>query len=71
MAKYKYSGFKSKAHPKGDFRTEKPELIKVRNGFRWMKGCEQFIAGRWEGFVSFPGGVYKSKAEALKRKPKW
>ena len=36
-----------------------------------MQGCDEFIAGRWEGFVGFPGRVYKTKTEANEHKPKW
>ena len=71
MPKYKYSGRKAKAHPKGDYRTQKPHLGTARGGWRWLKVCEDFIGGQWEGFVSLPGKVYLTKAEALKHRPKW
>ena len=78
MPKYKYSGSKTKAHPKGDFRTEKSKLGTVAGGAKigpdtrwgWIQGCAEWIAGRWEGFV-VSRGRYKTKAEALKHKPKW
>lgn len=64
MAKYKYN-------KKKDFRTEKPELVTARGGWRWIQGCDEWIGGRWEGFVSNRSPVFKTKAEALKHKPKW
>jgi len=78
MPKYKYSGFKTKAHPKGDFRTQKPKLGTVAGGRRisedtrwgWITVCDEFLGGRWEGFVSVRGS-YKTKAEALRHRPKW
>jgi len=64
VLKYRYN--KSR-----DFRKERPKLVTARGGWRWIQGCDEFIAGRWEGFVSFRSGVYKTKKEALKHKPKW
>ena len=79
MAKYKYSGSKTKAHPKGDFRTQNPHLGTVAGGAKigkdtlwgWIQACEAFTGGRWEGFAVVKGGKYKTKAEAMKHKPKW
>lgn len=71
MPKYKYSGRKYTGCPKGDFRTQKPYVGRAKGGWRWIQVCEEFIGGRWEGFVALPGRVYKTKAEALKHRPKW
>ena len=73
MPTYKYSGPKTKAHPKGDFRHGKAKLAKVAGGWRWWRECAEFIGGRWDGFVTYPRWkqVFKTKAEAMKVKPKW
>ena len=77
MAKYKYSGRKTKAHPKGDFRKQSPKLIRTTagpyegGGYMWVQRCDEYHNGRWEGFNSQRSKVYSTKAEALKHKPKW
>lgn len=62
--KYKYN----KAR---DFRKEKPKLVRTDRGWQWIQGCDELISGRWEGFVAFKTRVFKTKAEAMKHKPKW
>lgn len=67
MAKYKYNKTR-------DFRTEKPKLVRTNRdggGWQWIQGCDEWMGGRWEGFVAFRGPVYKKKATALKHRPKW
>lgn len=73
MTQYRYSGSKTKAHPKGDHRRAKAKLSKVPGGWLWYQGCAQFMGGRWEGYVTYPRGqrVFKTKAEAMKHKPAW
>ena len=79
MAKYKYSGSKTKAHPKGDFRKHKPKLVRNRGGgWVWIQQADSFAGGRWESGVGYPyplhlarGKIFKTKAEALKHRPKW
>jgi len=78
MPKYKYSGSKTRQHPKGDFRTQKSYLGTVAGGAKitkdtrwgWIQVCEEWINGRWESFV-ISRGKYKTKAEARKHRPKW
>ena len=75
---WKYSGPKTKAHPKGDHRRGKPYLGTTAGGakrgpdtrYGWIQRVENWIAGRWEGFV-ISKGKYKTKAEARKHRPKW
>ena len=71
MSGYTYSGPKTKAHPKGDHRRAKAKLAKVPGGWKWYRECASFIAGRWEGYVTYPGvgRVFKTKAEAMKHRP--
>jgi len=69
--RWKYSGHKTKAWPEGTHRRRKPELIQRRgDGWQWSRTHEVFENGRWEGFVNY-SRFYKSKAEALRHRPKW
>lgn len=67
---WRYSGKKTKACPKGDYRKRAPSLVQSRDGWRWTRIHEVWENGRWEGFVNY-SRIYKTKAEALRRRPKW
>ena len=72
--RYKYSGQKGKGYARGSFRCEKPYVGTTTKGWGWIQGCETYIpqSRRWEGFAIVKGSKhYKTKAQALKHKPKW
>ena len=71
MAKYKYSGKKTKLTPKGDHRKHPPKLLRHGKGWKWGIAWDNFINGRWEGAAASYPTVYPTKAEAMKHKPKW
>lgn len=71
MPRYKYSGTRTKLHPKGDFRTQKPKLVKTTKGYQWIQVCDEWIGGRWEGFVSNRSGKYPTRLMAQLHPPKW
>lgn len=53
-----------------DFKASVPYLVKGREGWRWIADCAEKVGGRWEGFVTYKSKPYKTKAEALKHKPR-
>lgn len=70
MMRFRYSGRKTKATPRGDHRRVKPYLVAERHGYRWTRIHEVWENGRWEGFANY-SPVYKTKAQAMKNRPEW
>jgi len=53
-----------------DFRSSYPKVVRSQKGWVWISENEELVGGHWEGFVSYRSGWYKTKAEALKNKPR-
>ena len=67
---YRYSGPKTKAHPKGTIRRLRPYLQQTSHGWQWTRIREEWERGKWEGYANY-SRLYPTKAAAMKHIPKW